>query len=249
MVPVEWVSEGRTNSCSDPGCVSGCPYHDTDEFDAIAEDDAPTPPPTKPRRFKMNRFTADQFDPISESSIVSDAIRTQYPTALILNVTPGYCPCGCGERPRGKTATFGMGHDIRLRGKLIRAAAAGAKVVTVTKETDSAMVDGGMRDPADFAAGYSTLKLDWRAAVVDSAARITTREGNANPDREVLEAATGPLPAGRELVRVGKWDYTGRVAAIYTDVTAGTLYDYVGRDGVRHLARRSDDGTLQDVAS
>lgn len=246
MVPVEWVSEGRTNSCSDPDCEPGCPFHDTDEFDLDLE---PTPvPPVKPRRYKMNRFTADQFDPLAESSGTSETIRAQYPTALILNVTPGCCPCGCGERPRGKTATFGMGHDIRLRGKLIRAAAAGAKVVRVTKEADSAMVAGDPDDPAAFAAEYSTPKLDWRAAVADAASRIAVRTNKPNPERDVLEAATGPQPEGRVLVRVGKWDYTGAVAAIYDD-PSGVLYDYVGRDSVRHLARQLPDGTLKDVAS
>lgn len=245
LVPVEWVSEGRTDSCS-PGCYPGCPMHDTDEFDEVVE---PIPTPTRKRR-KMNRFRADQFDPEAESSPVSDTIREAYPRDLILIVGPGVCPCGCGEEPKGKKATFAMGHDIRLRGKLTRAAAAGVQVVQVMRGVDG-LVSTDPIDPASFAAAYSTPKLDWAQAVADGAAKIiakTPAPPTAAIERKITEAATGELPDGRTLESLGVWSFTGRVAAIYREADGTMFYDYVGRDGTRRFAR-GDDESVWEVAS
>lgn len=245
LVPVEWVSEGRTSACPDPGCYPGCPVHDTDAFDSDDEDAVVAATPRK--KVKMNRYSPERYDPAGDSSEgVPVTVRSAHPGDLILAIGPGQCQCGCGETPRGKNARFGMGHDIRLRGKLIRAQAADALVVVVSGGTSAFSIE--TYDPLTFASRYSTPKLDWAESVRDGASKVAVRTARrkaaANPEREVL-AAAADVPEGRTLVRVGRWDHTGRIVAIYRD-SNGVLYDYVGRDDKRHFARRVD-GEIREV--
>jgi hypothetical protein len=191
----------------------------------------------------MNRWTPGKYAPIDDSSVDYrvGSLREQYPSALILAITPGDCPCGCAITPKGKNATFGMGHDIRLRGKLIRAAAAGAKVVEVDPANDSHR----QHDPIDFAAFYSTDKLDWSASVAAGVDRIANRGKHA--DKAVLAAATGPMVGDRELLKIGRWSYDGRVVAIYKK-GAEIEFEYSDAKGVVHVVRKTADGKLAKVS-
>lgn len=47
------------------------------------------------------------------------------------------CLCGCGETPKGKNARFVVGHDARLKGRLLNEASAGdGKAIARLKELD-----------------------------------------------------------------------------------------------------------------
>lgn len=242
LIPVEWVSEGRTRPCTKPGCEPGCEITDEDDHDHDHHDHGHKP--DSQRRLKMNRFKTENYAPIDDSSVdykVGTGLRKQYPSALILAISDGDCPCGCAAAPKGKTATFGMGHDIRLRGKLIRAASAGAKVIVVDPQVGTHVE----LDPIAYAATFSTPKLDWAASVQAGVDRVAKR-GHA--DKAVLEVATGPQVGDRELLKVGRWNYDGRVVAVYRDGSV-LEFEYSDKKGVVHRVRRDAEGHLEKVAS
>lgn len=148
----------------------------------------------------MPRFAPEKWKPVDDSSL---GYRTMDPTCVVLNVGfrpegPGQamgCPCGCGDFPLSDQATFCMGHDARLRGILIRAHLMGVRV--------RYHVGGTLGDPV--AAEDLAEQYYWKS-YLDSA--VMKREGK---NREVLKRALGD----EKLVRVGRWEYTGQVAAVY----------------------------------
>lgn len=78
---------------------------------------------------------AKTYDPTIDSSAGTADHRPtdKDPTGfdgLILRVNEGQCFCGCGESVN-KGKKFRMGHDARLKGKLIRAGRAGAEVTVL----------------------------------------------------------------------------------------------------------------------
>lgn len=130
------------------------------------------------------------------------------------------CPCGCGEFPRGSKAEFCMGHDARLRGKLIRAYMTGTKIVYVmraafdTGDGGEVILDSrvpewtsGPIDPLEIARRFEVKgkNFTWEHYLEEAVER---REGK---NREVLARAVG----SKRLITVGRWEYTGQVAAVY----------------------------------
>lgn len=146
----------------------------------------------------MPRFAPERWKPTDDSS---PGYRTLDPTCVVLNVSVSKydgrlgCPCGCGDEPLGDKAIFKMGHDARLRGILIRTHLMGVRI--------RYHADGVLGDPTpaeDLAKQYH-----W-TSYLESA--VLRREGK---NREVLRRALG----SDRLVQVGRWQYTGQVAAVY----------------------------------
>lgn len=191
-----------------------------------------------------------KYRPADDSSPGTEAWRPGFHgepdgfEGLILDLRPingqRVCPCGCRKIVAGK-ATFAMGHDMRLKGKLIRAHITGTQVAELG-------IDGRTGDPhlwepksaLEWAARYSTAKLDW-VAMLEEAERkqgsdVRARIERAN--REILARALGVQPGDRKLIRVGRWDYTGEVLAIY-DVNGGEVeFEYTAKNGEIKTVRK-----------
>ena len=154
------------------------------------------------------------------------------------------CGCGCGE-PRGPKTRFRMGHDIRLRGKLMRLGAHGGKVVEVTREPawQVTQISGVL----EYAALFSTPTLDWVVNVQEGIERAVAGRSKARvaaAEKAVLAKATGPQEGDKILIKVGRWDKTGKIAAIYKyeDGTDVMEVEYVDAKGGIQTARREGFG-------
>lgn len=162
----------------------------------------------------MPKFNANRWMPTDDSSL---GFRTTDPRRVVLNVLRTDregCPCGCATMPVGAKAKFSMGHDATLRGKLIRAHLMGAEIRLVYNGDESQFEIYTALDLADL--------YGWKE-YLDAA--VLRREGK---NREVLQKSIG----NERLVRVGRWDYTGQVAAVYRE--RGTdmhVVEYVDRAG------------------
>lgn len=182
------------------------------------------------------RFNQKRWRPAHDTS---PGLKTVNPSATVLlqvmEIRPGRhdqshilgtefsakrlgCPCGCGEFPKGARAEFCMGHDARLRGKLIRAYLTGTRIIYVMRaayntgdvalpDNRIAEYDSGLIDPLEVAGRYQVKgkPFDWRHYLEEAVER---REGR---NRELLQRALG----SRRLVSVGRWEYTGQVAAVF----------------------------------
>ncbi len=65
------------------------------------------------------------------------------------------CMCGCGATPAGRRSRFMPGHDARLRGTLIRAAAA-AETDATQPERDESAADLAALPDSKWAATWLT---------------------------------------------------------------------------------------------
>lgn len=159
----------------------------------------------------MPRFNRKRWSPSHDSSagriqqaIVEKRIHLDIAAewdAAKNEMTALGCPCGCGDWPKGSKAIFGMGHDARLRGILIRAHLTGTPIVRhlVAGGATLDLVAESAKDLASLYGASFTSALE---------AAELRREGK---EREVLARALG----SKRLLRVGRWEYTGLVAAIY----------------------------------
>lgn len=213
-IPVGWVSQGKTGSCG-PGCGPGC--------EMLPDEPEPDDEPTRTtRKWKMNKYSPARYDP----SVDSTPGLPRRSDAVSLVVGIGLCACGCGNNPAGRKAKFCMGHDARLKGVLMRAYSAGLNLALVEQTTGTAEVV----DPLVYADQFSTEKVNWRKLVQEAADRVRERRGGI--DRRTAERAVLERAARDGAVRVGKWDKTDSVAAIY-DLGDGKIeiefVDDVGR--------------------
>jgi hypothetical protein len=152
----------------------------------------------------MPRFNSDRYNTAQDSSPGWKTYKPEYIVLLLAVDTDGKlgCPCGCGGWPLGEKAKFAMGHDARLRGILIRAHLMGKQVFYVMRPPNGAAVDTVPLDAMKVAQKYGWAKY------LDDA--VLRREGK---NREVLQRALG----SKRLIQVGRWEYTGHVAAVYRD--------------------------------
>lgn len=124
------------------------------------------------------------------------------------------CPCGCGELPKGKKTKFAMGHDARMKGVLIRAHLSEAKVVWHVVGSDE------KPDPQDAFAIANVY--GWTSYLKAAEERRDAAQ------KKLLASVVG----SERLVKVGRWEYTGTVAAILkTD--KGDVFEvkYVDKQG------------------
>jgi hypothetical protein len=242
LIPVEFLKEGRTESCS-PACGPGCTAYSDDD-----DHDRDQPATARPWRHHMNRFEPKNYQPDTDSSPGFYAVREVYPDDLILAGGPGVCPCGCGEPPLSKRGLFCKGHDIRLRGKLIRAAATDAMVVIVSAE-------GGVIEivePAVFAGRFDTRTLSWRRNVETSAAKAKARgAARDTPERRLIARAMADRDDRAELIEIGKLRLPGldTPGATYLLPDGAQLLEYVGVDGTLQAAVRPVGGDLQLIGA
>lgn len=244
VIPVQWVSEGLTGSCG-PECGPGCPSRASSATDTF---DDHTEVARTGKKTKMKRFNASKYDPKVDSSFGythPGGTRLAHPDAVILEVVggdPALCACGCAEAPRGKGATFGMGHDARLRGKLARALAAGSKIVLtdVNKQVTEVL------DPEDYASRFSTEKLDWAESIRESASKARGKGESA--ERAILAKALGPQVGETKLIKIGRWEKTGKIVAVYQDGKV-IRYEYADGNGNARIAEQGVDGKIREVKS
>lgn len=123
------------------------------------------------------------------------------------------CPCGCGKMPAGKKSTFAMGHDARLRGMLQRAHLTDTLVVEVLAGEDA--------EPTPVTAKEVAERHGWMEALEQAE---LAREGK---NRQVLNKAMG----SDRLIKVGRWEYTGQVVAIYQNGDEHYEIEYVTKTG------------------
>lgn len=203
-IPVSWVSQGRTSSCDYPGCGPGCEMVGSDdEYDDEDPYEEPVEKPT--RKWKMNKYSPARYDP----KVDSTPGLPRRADSVSLLVGTGLCACGCGMAPAGKKARFCMGHDARLKGVLARAQSAGVSVALVEESDGSTEVI----DPLTYAGRFSTPKVDWVKLTQDAVAKIAERRGGI--DRRAAERRLLADAAANGAVRIGRWDKTDSVAAIY----------------------------------
>lgn len=181
----------------------------------------------------MPRFVASKWKPVDDST---PGFRTVDPRRVVLaQVTNDQrvgCPCGCQGYPLGTKAIFSMGHDARLRGKLIRAHLMGVEIVYV--------VDG-TQVPAQTAMKVAE-QFDW-GPYLESA--VLRREGK---NREVLQRAMG----SERCLKVGRWDTTGQVVAVYRDERNTDMYEieYVDPAGnVKRSRVPADESPIAEEGS
>lgn len=130
------------------------------------------------------------------------------------------CPCGCGEYPTGLRAVFRMGHDARLRGKLIRAHLTGTGVIEVYGEEEPNLPIPAMEIARRHA--VAGKPFTWEHYLLEAEERRETK------NREVLQRALGST----RVISVGRWEYTGQVAAVYRiDGTDLLEIEYVTKGG------------------
>lgn len=243
VIPVQWVSEGLTGSCG-PECGPGCPSRASSATDTF---DDHTEVARTGKKTKMKRFNTSKYDPKVDSSFGYGqpiGVRVAHPDAVILETVggdPAYCPCGCAEAPRGKGATFGMGHDARLRGKLARALAAGSKIVL----TDINKQPVEVLDPVDYASRFSTDKLDWAESIRTSASKARRSD---DAERAILAKALGPQVGDTKLIKIGRWEKTGKIVAVYQDGKV-IRYEYADSNGNARIAEQGEDGKIREVKS
>ena len=214
-IPVGWIADGLTDTCDTPGCGPGC--------EMVPDSDDPYDEPEYTKRvWKMNKYSPARYDPRDDST--PGLPRKEDYISLL--VGDGMCACGCGSAPNGKTARFCMGHDARLKGMLTRAHSAGVGVALV-EETTGAITT---LEALEYADQFSSEKVDWRKLVSDATAKIKERRGDIDKrasEREVLRRATE-----NGAVRVGRWEKTDSVAAIYVVPGSGEYeVEYVDENG------------------
>lgn len=156
----------------------------------------------------MPKFSRTKYDPRAESTP-----GFEEDGKVVLHQIEGGCPCGCETRPLSKGRLFAMGHDARFRGKLIRAALTGTPVKIVS-DGDGKALSKSARDTAlDYGDSFVTA-VDAALEREEAKAKARAERGN----KEVLsKAINGPQVGTKVLVKVGRWPYTGNVAAIYED--------------------------------
>ena len=194
----------------------------------------------------MGRFNVAAWSPQKDSSpnVDYDGLGVSPETSVVLVFpTVKSCRCGCGETPATKTSLFAMGHDARYRGKLIRAHLTGTPIVLVELDPK----DGSVRSQTTESAMSLSSPHGWQGYLhtAEEKQGPTIRAKLEAANRRVVAAAVGPQVGDRRLVRVGRWDYTGQVLAIYED-KGKVQIEYVSKKGdtVRTEVPADKVGTL-----
>lgn len=201
----------------------------------------------------MARFNPQKYDPAEDSSPGTEQFRQSpsAPKTLVLDWTQvessegagRACPCGCREL-LAANSRFRMGHDARLRGKLVRAHVTGTDV-TIVKGRDVSVASA-----VAIAEQFSSPLLDWKSALREAEGRYSGSRSKADAaNAEILARAkqakedeqNGRLKVGdRKLVKVGRWNYTGQVIAVY-QVDGEAEFEYTDAKGHVKTARQPID--------
>lgn len=215
-VPVEYISEGRTLACDQPGCEPGCPSRGGDAF----EDEAPAPEPEALDATRRKRMTTIDYDPAADSSPETGPLRAAYPGVVIRHV--GGCQCGCGA-PVGRKSRFVPGHDAKLKGILQRAMAADVPVNLVGPD-GQVLVTTAENVARDY---------EWLEKVRSGADRIIRRSRTP----VAAERRVAKLVEDRRgdpeftLISFGRWERTGRALAVWLTPSGNYESVYATEEG------------------
>lgn len=181
----------------------------------------------------MGKTNLNKYRPREDSSPGTEGIRTRMPQLendVILVVRANDCLCGCTQPPAGTKSKFRMGHDARYRGKLIRAHVTGTKITIInstTNEEDPLVVVSA--DPMALAKEHG-----WSDYLTIAAERedARTKQKADRASQTLLEKVTGERVGDEKLIKVGRWEYTGQVVAVF-EVNDGKeiVYRYVTKNG------------------
>lgn len=155
----------------------------------------------------MGKLNLANYQPRDDSSANTEQYRAfDEQDDLILRQTSDHCLCGCGQPPAGKTSKFKMGHDARLRGKLIRAYCTGTLVTTIGEDTVTRVTAMELAE-----------ELGWAEYLKVAAEREAVRsdERAERASAALLRQATGPQVGDFKLIKVGRWSKTGQVVAVF----------------------------------
>lgn len=197
----------------------------------------------------MAKFNPTKYDPKSDSSPGTDRMRGSGPATVILDwtsattaVTPGspatqakVCPCGCRELLASKSR-FRMGHDARLKGLLSRAHVTGTDI-TIVKGSDMTVTTA-----VALAAQFTSSNMDWVKALREAEARFSasTRAKVKETNEQIVAEALGPQVGTRKLIKVGRWNYTGEMIAVYEDKGVA-VFEYTAKSGEKKVVERPLD--------
>lgn len=173
----------------------------------------------------MGRFNVAAWSPQDDSTPNVDYAKigvNPETNVVLVQPTADHCPCGCGTKPASKGRTFAMGHDARLRGKLIRAHLTGTPVVVVVGDTVH-----GPGTAVELAHRHGWQHYLTSAEKKQGASIRAKIEASSH---RVAAAVLGPQIGDRVPVKVGRWEYTGQIMAIFHD---GSRYEveYVTKKG------------------
>jgi hypothetical protein len=124
------------------------------------------------------------------------------------------CPCGCGDFPKGKKSVFCMGHDARLRERLIRAHLLGDDVSVV--DSDGRTVKGSALAVAENQYGWQDYLREAEQRVKLRCAELA-KKAKANP----------------RLEKVGRTEQFP-VVAVYRNKNGSSDVECVDRLGRKH---------------
>lgn len=159
----------------------------------------------------MGKLNLANYRPKDDSSTNTDQYRKgDRKDNVLLVIDEGDCLCGCHQKPVGAKAEFRMGHDARLRGKLIRAHCTGTDVTTLPSD-GSIFCDRTAMEMAE------TLNWGKYLTVAKEREELRDSERVERANRQVLARATGPRVGDRQVIKVGRWGYTGNVIAVFSD--------------------------------
>jgi len=198
------------------------------------------------------KFSPAKYDPRSDSSPSAEKFRQAgAPDTVILDWTPlvhapaqdgdaptttKVCPCGCTEL-LGSKSRFRMGHDARLKGIFTRAHVTGTDI-TIVKGNDIATSSA-----VTLASQFTTPAMDWVKALRVAEARYAnaTKAKVQEANDQIVEEARGPQVGTRKLIKVGRWNYTGEMIAVYEDKGVA-VFQYASKNGeIKTVERPLDD--------
>jgi len=153
---------------------------------------------------------------------------------VVLATEGGLCTCGCREPTSSTKSLFRVGHRAALRRKLTRAHLAGVAILEVRHDART-----GALEVAEMGAAEMAARFDM-AGQVEAAAGRQNAERRARAERAERAVAARALEPqdGRCLVKIGRWERTGHVLAVY-DAGDALELEYVTAAGETCTTRRA----------
>lgn len=185
----------------------------------------------------MGRFNPANYKPEQDSSIHSLWADVSGATGTVVLVTGvRRCKCGCFQDTAGKSL-FRMGHDARLKGKLLRAHLSNTFITRVFHNDNSVDVE-------ELTAMQVANELGWAhyLSAAQEREELRAAERAKRSNSAITARAMGPQVGDRRLIKVGRWSYTGQILAIYDNGRELEL-EYTTKQGDTRTVRRPKNET------